>query len=101
MAAGIFLVSLVLEPGRNFNVIIIPALKGAGDVRFPVYMGMIFMWGVGVLLAYVFGVALGWGLMGVWVALACDEWVRGTIMLFRWKNGKWRTKALVQTVEHA
>jgi Na+-driven multidrug efflux pump len=39
--------------------------------------------------------------MGVWVALACDEWVRGTIMLFRWKNGKWRTKALVQTVEHA
>ena len=96
LAAGIFLVSLVLEPGRNFNVIIIPALKGAGDVRFPVYMGMIFMWGVGVLFAYIFGIALGWGLMGVWIALACDEWVRGTIMLFRWKSGKWRSKALVQ-----
>jgi putative MATE family efflux protein len=98
LAAGIFLVSLILEPGRNFNVIIIPALKGAGDVRFPVYMGMLFMWGVGVLLAYVFGVALGWGLMGVWIALACDEWVRGTIMLFRWKSGKWRSKALVTAV---
>ena len=98
LAAGIFLVSLVLEPGRNFNVIIIPALKGAGDVRFPVYMGMIFMWGVGVLFAYVFGISLGWGLMGVWIALACDEWVRGTIMLFRWKNGRWRAKALVKAL---
>ncbi len=96
LAAGIFLVSLALEPGRNFNVIIIPALKGAGDVRFPVYMGMIFMWGIGVLFAYVFGIALGWGLPGVWIALAGDEWVRGTIMLFRWKNGRWRDKALVQ-----
>jgi putative MATE family efflux protein len=96
LAAGVFLVSLVLEPGRNFNIIIIPALKGAGDVRFPVYMGMIFMWGVGVLFAYVFGIAFGWGLIGVWIALACDEWVRGLIMLFRWKNGRWRNKALVQ-----
>jgi putative MATE family efflux protein len=95
LVSGIFWVSLVLEPGRNFNVIIIPALKGAGDVRFPVYMGMIFMWGVGVLLAYVFGIVLGWGLWGVWIAMASDEWVRGTIMLFRWKNGKWRNRSLV------
>jgi putative MATE family efflux protein len=96
ITAGVLLVSLVLEPGRNFNIIIIPALKGAGDVRFPVYMGMIFMWGVGVLFAYIFGIALGWGLIGVWIALASDEWVRGLIMLFRWKNGRWRTKALVR-----
>jgi putative MATE family efflux protein len=95
LAAGVFLVSLILEPGRNFNIIIIPALKGAGDVRFPVYMGMIFMWGIGVGFAYVFGITLGWGLIGVWIALASDEWVRGLIMLFRWKNGRWRTKALV------
>jgi putative MATE family efflux protein len=96
LAAGVFLVSLALEPGRNFNIIIIPALKGAGDVRFPVYMGMVFMWGVGVVLAYVLGVVLHWGLLGIWIALTCDEWIRGTIMLFRWKSGKWKSKALVR-----
>jgi putative MATE family efflux protein len=95
LIAAVFVVSLVLEPGRNFNVIIIPALKGSGDVRFPVYMGMIFMWGVGVVFSYVFGHTFGWGLTGVWIALTCDEWIRGVLMLFRWRSGKWRTKALV------
>ncbi len=43
IASSVFLVSLALEPGRNFNTIIIPGLKGAGDVRFPVFVGMLFM----------------------------------------------------------
>ncbi len=96
LIAAIFLVALVLEPGRNFNVIIIPALKGAGDVRFPVYVGMIFMWGIGVLFAYLLGISLGWGLMGVWIALAMDEWIRGLVMLQRWRKGKWKTKVFVK-----
>ncbi|MDR0307017.1 MAG: MATE family efflux transporter [Chitinispirillales bacterium] len=92
---GILMVALLLEPGRNFNVIIIPALKGAGDVRFPVYMGILFMWGIGVLLAYVFGIALGWGLIGIWIALTLDEWIRGAVMLLRWRGDRWKMKALV------
>jgi putative MATE family efflux protein len=95
MIAAIFVVSIALEPGRNFNVIIIPALKGAGDVRFPVYMGMVFMWGIGVFFSYLFGSVFGLGLTGVWVALTLDEWIRGIVMLFRWRSNRWRTKALV------
>jgi Na+-driven multidrug efflux pump len=53
------------------------------------------MWGIGVVFAYVFGISLHWGLMGVWIAMTCDEWIRGVIMLFRWKSGRWRTKTLV------
>jgi putative MATE family efflux protein len=97
LIAGIFVVSLVLEPGRNFNVIIIPALKGSGDVRFPVYMGMLFMWGVGVVFSFVFGHVLGWGLLGVWIALSCDEWIRGSIMMVRWRSGVWRSKRLIES----
>jgi putative MATE family efflux protein len=96
MAFGILTIALIHEPGRNFNVIIIPALKGAGDVRFPVYVGMLFMWGVGVTLAYVFGITLGWGLIGICVAMAIDEWTRGIVMFFRWRGGRWKTKALVR-----
>jgi Na+-driven multidrug efflux pump len=95
LVSSIFLMSLFLEPGRNFNIIIIPALKGAGDIKFPVYMGMLLMWGIGVLFAYVLGIVFSWGIIGVWIALASDEWVRGSIMFFRWRGGKWKTKALV------
>jgi putative MATE family efflux protein len=95
MAFGVLLVALFHEPGRNFNVIIIPALKGAGDVRYPVYVGMIFMWGVGVTLAYLLGIKLGWGLIGICVAMAADEWIRGIVIFFRWRGGRWKGKGLV------
>jgi putative MATE family efflux protein len=95
IATQALLVSLVLEPGRNFNVIIIPALKGAGDVRFPVAMGMVFNWVCGVAGAWFFSIRLGLGLTGIFIGLALDEWIRGLIILFRWRSGAWRAKSLV------
>jgi Na+-driven multidrug efflux pump len=95
-AAAALLVSLALEPGRCLNTIIIPALKGSGDTLFPVLVGICFQWGVGVSLAWLFGLKLGLGLAGAWIALACDEWSRGTIMALRWRSGAWRSKALIR-----
>jgi putative MATE family efflux protein len=95
LAASVLLVSLVLEPGRNLNTIIIPALKGAGDVRFPVYVGIASMWTIGVMGAWFLGVRLGLGLVGVWMAMAADEWTRGVIMLLRWRSGAWRRMAVI------
>lgn len=99
LAASVLLIALIHEPSRNFNTIIIPALKGAGDVRFPVLVGIGSMWGLGTFGSWLLGVKLGWGLCGVWVALASDEWVRGLIMLRRWHSGAWKTKALVHPVD--
>jgi putative MATE family efflux protein len=95
LIGSVLIVSMVLEPGRNFNVILIPALKGAGDVKFPVILGVIFMWGVGVLGSWLFGIVLGWGLVGVYVALCADEWTRGLMAFLRWRSGRWRGKGFV------
>jgi putative MATE family efflux protein len=94
LAASVLLVAAVLEPGRNFNTIIIPALKGAGDVRFPVYVGILSMWGVSVCGSWFLGLHLRLGLVGVWIAMALDEWLRGIIMLARWRSGAWKSKYL-------
>jgi putative MATE family efflux protein len=99
LASSVLLVALVHEPGRNFNTVIIPALKGAGDVRFPVLVGMVSMWGVGVFGAWLLGVRLGLGLPGVWAAMAADEWLRGLLMLWRWRSGAWTSKALLGAQE--
>lgn len=99
LAMSVLLVSLVLEPGRNFNTIIIPALKGAGDIRFPVYVGIATMWGISVLGAWFLGIKLGLGLVGVWIAMALDEWIRGIIMLLRWRSGIWKSKGLIVLTE--
>ncbi|SFI79611.1 putative efflux protein, MATE family [Paenibacillus sp. UNC496MF] len=96
MGAGIFLISIILEPGRVFNIVVINSLRAAGDAKFPVLMGVFSMWGVCVPLSYYLGVHLHWGLPGVWIAFTVDEWLRGLIMLARWKSGVWARKSFVQ-----
>lgn len=88
-------VDIFLEFGRCANVIIINCLRAAGDVRFPVYIGIMSMWGVSVLFGYIFGIVFHWGIIGVWLALGCDEVLRGIIMFIRWKKKIWYSKSLV------
>jgi putative MATE family efflux protein len=77
------------EPGRAMNIVLMNSLKSAGDVRFPVIIGMISMWGIAVLLSYLLGIYYGLGLVGVWIAQGTDEWLRGCFALRRWFSKPW------------
>jgi putative MATE family efflux protein len=81
--------SIFIESGRVFNLIFISALKGAGDIKFPVQMGILSMWGVAVVSSYLFGLHWGFGVIGAWLAIGMDEWLRGIIMLRRWRSKVW------------
>lgn len=96
LASSCMLLTLILEPGRTFNVVYITSLVAAGDAKFPLYMGLIFMWVIALGLSWLLGVHLQWGLPGVFIAYCADEWVRGLLMLWRWRSRKWKGKALIQ-----
>jgi Na+-driven multidrug efflux pump len=81
--------SIVLEPGRVFNLIVINSLRATGDVGFPIRMAVLSMWFVWVPLAWLLGIKLGWGLPGIWIAMTIDEWTRGILMYRRWKSRRW------------
>ncbi len=81
--------SLLLEPGRVINIVVINCLRATGDVKFPIMMGLLSMWGIWVPLAWFLGLHLGWGLPGVWMAMMCDEWFRGAVMYRRWRHRRW------------
>lgn len=93
----LFSISFFLEPGRTFNIVMVNALRAAGDARFPMYMGMIFMWGVAVPVAYVLGISYEWGLVGIWTGFFCDEWMRGLVNAWRWKSRKWQPAVTEKT----
>ena len=81
--------TVILEPGRTFNLVVINALRATGDARYPVLAGAASM---AVVLAggsWFLGVHLGWGLVGVWIAYAADEWIRGLLMWRRWATLGW------------
>lgn len=86
----LMLLSLVLEAARACNVIVIGALNAAGDVKFPVYAGVISMWGISIPLAYLLGIVCHLGIPGIWLAFIADEWLRGIAMVLRWRSQKWR-----------
>jgi Na+-driven multidrug efflux pump len=92
LALGIPILRLcvLVETGRTFNLIVINALRAAGDVRFAVYFGVFSMWGVAVPLAWALGLHSPLALMGVWLAYAADEWIRGLANWWRWRQGHWR-----------
>ena len=89
LTASLIAGSIILESGRVFNLIFISALKAAGDIKFPVQMGIVSMWGLGVTFAYLFGVHWGYGVLGAWMAIALDEWFRGLVMARRWRSKVW------------
>jgi Na+-driven multidrug efflux pump len=81
--------AIILEPGRVFNVVIISSLRATGDVGFPIKMAVLSMWFVWIPLAWILGVKLGFGLVGIWIAMITDEWTRGLLMYWRWKKRRW------------
>jgi putative MATE family efflux protein len=93
--------TIILEPGRSFNLVVINALRATGDVRFPVYMGILSMWGVSVTLSYILGIWFGLGLIGIWISFIADEWLRGIIMLKRWRSKVWIHKRFIQNDKNA
>lgn len=95
----IFLVLLVSSiaqvPLWSISFILPSALRAAGDSRFTSITSMLTMWLFRVILGYVLGITLGFGILGVWVAM-CSEWgVRGAIFLWRFRGKKWYAHKLI------
>lgn len=89
MGAAVLWIEIILEPGRTFNMIVINGLRATGDARFPVVFGVFSMLLVGCGTAYTLGIKCHWGLIGVWIGFAADEWVRGIAMFARWRYLAW------------
>ena len=92
----LLLLHILLEPGRTFNIVVSSALQAAGDAKFPVIISIVIVWLFMVPLAYVLGIYFNLGLLGIWIALTADEWLRGLILLARWRSKIWQTKAIFQ-----
>ncbi|WP_246312036.1 MATE family efflux transporter [Pseudaquabacterium terrae] len=91
LALGVTLLwlTVLLEPGRTFNLVVINALRATGDARYPVVAGAASMLLVLAGGSWLLGAYLGWGLPGVWIAYAADEWIRGLLMWRRWARHDW------------
>jgi putative MATE family efflux protein len=89
----ILALDVVLEIGRVRNIFACGTLRAAGDVIYPVVVGVIVQWSVGVGVAWLLGLPLDLGLVGVWIGFLLDENIRGIILMRRWHSLRWTGKS--------
>lgn len=96
LGVTILIVDIIVEIGRAVNIYATNALRSAGDVNFPFYVGLVVQWTVSVGLSYLLGIHWGWGLVGMWCAFLLDENIRALIFVKRWNSLKWAKKGFVR-----
>ena len=94
--SAILWIEVLLENGRALNLFGVNSLRSAGDIYFPVLVGIVVMWGVQVVGSYLLGISFGWGLIAMWGVFALDENIRGYIFLRRWNSFKWVGKSFLE-----
>ena len=89
----LLLIAVFYEPARAINIVGGFALKTVGDARFPLVIGMAFIWGI---LPVIFAINHYYPitLAGLWLCFAADEIVRAGINLWRWHTGRWRSMGI-------
>jgi Na+-driven multidrug efflux pump len=94
LGALLLWVDVLVQPAKAANIAITFSLRAAGDSRFPAIVGSTMMWAVGFGSAFALAFGAGWGVVGIWVGMANDEWARAVVNAWRWKSGAWQGKGV-------
>ncbi len=95
----VMIVDIFVETGRCLNMTFVSSLKAAGAYVFPLIMGIVCNWGLGLTTGYAVGVVMGVGVAGIFVGTATDEIIRGLIVMYYWYRKKWLGKSVVDRTE--
>jgi putative MATE family efflux protein len=78
-----------LQPYQSSQFIIAGGLRGAGDTKSVAIFSFITILIVRPIAAIIL-VAAGLGLYGAWAAMALDQILRSTLVIWRYNSGKWK-----------
>lgn len=88
-----------------YAMVFIGAMQGAGDVKRPLWISIVSLWGLRVPLAmalalpngfalagmFAMPVAYGLGANGAWLAMAITQGVQGVLSMLAFRQGGWKT----------
>ncbi|MBL4628444.1 MAG: MATE family efflux transporter [Roseicyclus sp.] len=83
IGASLLVVACFFQLADAAQVMALGLLRGVQDTGVPMVYAFISYWLIGVPLAYVFGLSLGWGGEGIWAGLAVGLAVAGVVLVVR------------------
>lgn len=82
-------ISLAFEPFMAWGIILGGALNGAGDTKSVMLIVCGTLWFIRIPLAYILGISLGLGPIGVWWAMNTSIFIQALLMSIRYFAKKW------------
>lgn len=96
-AEAVHLVMLLVLLHNSFNALLCPVafsvsngLRAAGDARFTMIASIFATVVCRTSLSVLFGIVCNLGAIGITMAMACDWVVKASLVLWRWRSGKWK-----------
>ncbi len=84
-------ICMIIEPFVAMNMATMGALNGAGDTKMTMIYSVSNVWLIRLPSAYIFGIVLGFGSVGVWWALNIGFIVQTFFLVRRYMSKKWQT----------
>ncbi len=73
-----------------YGMVVSQAFNGAGDTKTPTKINLISFWLFQLPVAYISALILGWGAMGVFIAITTAEVLLAVIAIIWFKKGNWK-----------
>ncbi|MFB0520168.1 MAG: MATE family efflux transporter, partial [Desulfatiglandales bacterium] len=83
-------INMLSEPFMVLSLVLGGGLQGAGDTRGSMWVIIIGMWLIRLPLAFFLALVLGYGAIGVWMAMVISMAFQGLLMVRRYHKGSWR-----------
>lgn len=90
LAALVLKVEAIAQPAQATAMVMAGALRGAGDTFWTMINVSVGIWCVRLPVAWLLARFTPLGLVGAWIAMTVDLWVRGGLMLRRFLTGRWK-----------
>lgn len=94
LSAPLFLLCIAINFGRSLNHTFNYGLRAAGFTFWPMIIASTSIWLINCGMGYVFSTALGLGVVGLWIAMAADDIIRGSIAAMFWRSRRWEQSVL-------
>lgn len=69
-------------------------LRASSDVRYTMVVSLLSMWFCRIVMGFVIGKYMGFGVLGVWIAMILDWCVRSIFFCVRYFKGKWMEREI-------
>jgi MATE family multidrug resistance protein len=91
LGAKILMMAGIFQLSDGFGICANGALRGAGDTRFIMVVGISYAWFLFVPLSYLLGYTFGGGAVGAWIGATIYIVIYGITALLRFHRGKWES----------